>query len=107
MDNGIVEIIGKFESELLDLKTAHNFLGVRTAQYTASSEVSSGRYRITYSGIGIFSSIYLKNQAVDKNMYVMVKTPVNNTQDVEVYISSGTQPLQIISNRPVVSVSPI
>lgn len=109
MNNECIKILSSLESELLDIKTSKEFVGVKTAKYSSTQNVSSGKYRITYEtgSEEIFSTIYLQNSNIDKNMYVFAKTPVSGIQDIEVYISSGTEPLQIVSNIPVVSVEAI
>lgn len=109
MNNECAKILSNLESELLDIKTSRKFAGVKTVKYSSSQNVSSGKYRITYETDDeeIFSAIYLQNNNIDKAMYVLAKTPVSDIQDIEVYISFGTEPLQIVSNIPVVSVEKI
>lgn len=107
MDKDFRNLVVDFENTLLDLKTSREFYSIRTAKYLTSFPVSSGRYLITYESIqyDIMSFIFFDTQNIDTYMYVYKKTPINNTQEIEVDISSGSKPLQIISNAQVVSVT--
>lgn len=112
MDNELAVLLKTLENDILELKTAKSYAGVRTAHYTTTANVTNGRYRITYESNGlIMSKIFIANPNLTQFATISPKTPVNNTQDVEIYISEGSQqtvqPLQIISNIPVTSVARI
>lgn len=109
------EMVKNIEDELLALKTASEYASIRSTHFSASTLVRTGLYRITYntSNNEIFSLVYCGTSGSNWGR-VYARTPVNNTQVVEVVtdvINPDTQewetfsaPLAVASNVPVVSI---
>lgn len=109
--DSLQNMLSRIEDGLLDLKTARQFVGVRTAKYSTSFMATSGKYNIVYASSGpIFSSAYVENLTLDKFVYIAAKTPVGNTQKIDVSIGQGispNQPIKVVSNIEVLSINPI
>ena len=113
MKNNFDEDIKNIEAEILALKTATDYTSVRSAQFSSSTLVRTGLYRITYDtgGEDIFSIIYVGTAGSDWGL-VYPRTPNGNTQVVEVattFLDSGQYitkdvPIAIVSNVPVTSI---
>lgn len=112
------EVIKNIEDELLALKTASKYASIRSSQFSASTMVRTGLYRITYESASdeIFSLVYCGVSGSDWGL-AFARTPINNTQVVEVVtdvINEQTQdwetfsaPLAVVSNVPVVNITRI
>lgn len=108
------EEIKNIEAEILALKTAKEYSSVRSA-YSASVNVQTGLYEIIYQDTGedIFSFVY--GSYVDDNWgTVWARTPVGNTQIIEINTDKTTYPsptqqatMTIVSSVPVVSITRI
>lgn len=113
MRNEFDERIKKIEQELLDLKTACEFVSTRSACVETSVAVNTGVYEIKYENP---KSDYIATFIIASdplNMAVAyLRTPSNpTTQRVEIVASnsegSWTGYVTIISNLPVVSFTKI
>lgn len=110
------QLIKDSENELLALKTASEYSSIRMTNFSSSTQVTTGLYRITYenSGEDIFSLIYCGVSSGNWGV-VSARTPVGNTQVIEVVtdidVSSGWEvfsaPLVVVSNIPVVRITRI
>lgn len=116
MRENIQKKIKEAEQEILDLKTASEYTSIRSANYTVGTMVYTGVYRITYQSDSIeplFSFVYTGSYDTDWGI-AYPRTPIDNYQDVEIttdYYDSitdsnktGTAPIVVIANRPVVSI---
>lgn len=118
MENKFSKEIKTMEAELLALKTGAEYTSIRPADYTSSSNVYTGVYKITYANSDepIFSIVACKATGGWIGS-TFPHTPSGNSQVVEIntthlsadgssYITDTCQ-LSIISNRPVVSIERI
>lgn len=107
------EVIKNIEDELLALKTASKYASIRSSQFSASTMVRTGLYRITYESASdeIFSLVYCGVSGGNWGL-AFARTPIGNTQVVEVVtdVNSGGSwstfeaPLAVVSNVPVKSI---
>ena len=108
MDNELSNMMIDIERRLLALKTSRPFLGVKTARYASSFMATNGNYVITYANDGpILTTAYVENVDVDKFVDVVAKTPVGNTQVINVYLDPGiqqNQPIKVVSTQEVVNI---
>lgn len=106
------------EDEVLALKTASVYSSVRSANFTSTTLVRTGLYRITYgSPAGEILSNILCGTSEGQWGIAYPRTPGTNTQIVEVEtdrFNASTQtvvtfdvPIAIVSNRPVISIERI
>lgn len=111
MKNDFTEEIKNIENEILALKTASEYVSIRSANYTTTATVQTGLYKITYADgeEPIFS--FIQCQRMDTyHGSADPRTPSGNEQVVEVMTSylennspvTTTSSLVIVSNRPVV-----
>ena len=83
--------IKNIEQEILALKTASTYSSIRSTQFSTSTQVTTGLYRITYdlNQDEVLSIIYSGvadegSLDIDKWGVIYARTPVGNTQIVEV-----------------------
>lgn len=115
MQNEFDQRLKNMERELLDIKTASIYSSVKSVETSASTQVSTGLYQITYEegDTNIMSLMFLGYGSV------YPRTPVGDTQIIEIatsgspidqntgeYTVYSTQ-LSVISNRKVVSIARI
>lgn len=116
MKNDFAEEIKNIENEILALKTASEYVSIRSANYTTTANVQTGLYMLTYADgqEPIFSFVQCKRMDTYHGS-AYPRTPSGNQQVVEVttsYIDNNVQvtttsSLVIISNRPVISIERI
>ncbi len=117
MDSSLEKSIKLVEQELTDLKTASEYTSVRSANFRSGYKVSVGLYKLTFaSSYDILSMVYCSDASGmwgSGNIYA--RTPIGNTQIVEVgyseFIIPGSEtetvPMVVISNTPVISLEKI
>lgn len=102
------------QEEILRLKTAKKYISVRSANYASSITVYTGLYRLTYeaSDEPIVAIGYLGIAGTGRWLYPYMRTPINNTQIVEIdttyfdgssYITDRYQ-LRVISNHKITNI---
>lgn len=116
MDNEFDRRLKNIEKEILNLKTSHEYTSVKNARYSASTQVYTGLYKITYENTSekVFSLVYSGDSGSNWGRYVWDRTPVNNEQVIEVnttiYNTSTQQyetinaPVAVVSNKKVLSI---
>lgn len=114
MNNDFDRMIKNIEDELLALKTSSEYSSIRSANYSYSSTVRTGYYKITYQNTlePIFSLVFVGNSSNTWGL-AYSRTPENSTQVVEVntdYIDSqgnvqtASVPIAVLSNVSVLNI---
>ena len=105
MTTALEKQMKEFGQELTDIKTASKYTSVKTANYTTTSNVTTGLYYITYGGTDdpIMSMVYCGTSGGVWGL-AWARTPTTNHQVVEVVADSGA-PLVVASNRPITSIT--
>lgn len=107
------QALKRIEQELTDLKTASEYTSVRSANFRSGFNVTVGLYKLTFeSSYDILSMVYCANSSgVWGSGTIYARTPIGNTQYVEVgfsdYAQSSTVPMVVISNSRVISLDKI
>lgn len=105
--------IKNMEQELTNLKSATEFTSIKSASFSASTNVRTGYYQIIYeANDGILSQVYCGSSSGVWGM-AYARTPNGNSQIVEITSDKGSGgsivtydvPLVIASNSPVISIT--
>lgn len=101
MDSGLTKKLKELQRELLDLKSKQGYISVRSAGFKSQS-LSAGTHTINYApgSEPIITFIYAKG--LTAFTITNITTPQNNSQSFSV---SYTQEVQIISTRPIISIT--
>ena len=117
MANKFAERIKRIEDELIALKTASEYSSMRTSYVTNPVTITTGLYRVEFNSGGqpILSNFYRQDAAV--LCYISARTPVGNSQIVEVNTTRWDNERQeyvtyengllVVANVPIVSITRI
>ena len=108
------EEIRAIEQEILDLKTASEYVSIKNATITTATSVTTGLYQVNYaSGDEPILAMAYKGVS-DKEGNYSLRTPSGNTQIIEVVTTywsnadqryyTDTNSIVLVSNRAVQSI---
>lgn len=113
--NDFDRMIKNIEKEILDSKTASQYTSIRSVDFSVSSPVYTGLYRVVYNNDSepILSFIYMGTDLGNWGI-AYPRTPSGNTQIIEVDTTfydagyqTGSVPMVVVSNVPVISITRI
>lgn len=112
--NNFDQMIKDIEKEILSLKTASQYTSIRSVNFSVSSLVYTGLYRVIYSNDeSVFSFVYLGTDLGNWGI-AYPRTPSGNSQIIEVNTDyydngnhTGSVPMVVVSNIPIISITRI